>query len=465
VAHSSRATLVGRTLQDKYRIDRVVGEGGFGVVYAGRHLTLDIAVAVKALLFQRDQSREQRAMLLSRFSDEAQILARLRHPNIVSVLDFGIVEDDALGAIPWLVLEWCEGETLDAELRRRRTASPRPTPRSIDEAWSLMRPIIDAIAYGHALGVAHRDLKPSNVMLVPCRTGVSPRVVDFGIAKRLEDNTDSGSGETLTNSGAAMFTPGYAAPEQVAMVRTGPWTDVHALGLIFTEMLTDQKPYPRQTGLVAAVDPQRPTPAQFGRDVGALEAVLAKAVALRPGERHPDAEAFLDELDGLLGTRRAQVLRPAALGDAHGTPLPEAPSAPDEMSRTGPGTLQASTSETSPRRPRSGRQWLVIGALAAAAIAGAIAVIALGSRPPADTKSALGAEPVVNEQARTTSIMPTPPAAATSAVAQPSASTTTNAAESAPARPPARPKAAKPTRPPATASPPPATARPRPALY
>jgi eukaryotic-like serine/threonine-protein kinase len=460
VSHSSRATLVGRTLQDKYRIDRVVGEGGFGVVYAGRHLTLDVPVAVKALLFHRDQSREQRAMLLSRFSAEAQILARLRHPNIVSVLDFGVVDDAAANAIPWLVLEWCEGETLDAELRRRRNGSPRPSPRPVDEVWSIMRPIIDAIAYGHALGVAHRDLKPSNVMLVPCRTGVSPRVVDFGIAKRLEDNTDSGSGETLTNSGAAMFTPGYAAPEQVAMVRTGPWTDVHALGLIFTELLTDQKPYPRQTGMVAAVDPERPTPARFGRDVGALEAVLARAVALRPNERYPDAEALLDALDAVLGTSRAQVARPA-LGNRGPLAEPAPALASEEAFRTGAGTLQASTSETSRRRPRSGRHWLAYAGVAITAIAVAVAVFAFGTRKPNGISRELGTEPVVIEP---TAAPPLDPAASENAAPEPTPSAAASADKPTPARPAIRPRVTKPARPPTTTSPP-ATGRPPPALY
>ena len=469
MAHSLRTALIGQTLQDKYRIDRVVGEGGFAVVYAGQHLTLDVPVAVKALMFHRDQSPEHRALLLSRFSAEAQILARLRHPNIVSVLDFGILNDDALGAVPWLVLEWCDGETLDAELRRRRRALPRLPQRSVEEAWALMRPIVDAVAYGHSLGVAHRDLKPANVMLVPDRTGISPRVLDFGIAKRVEDTT-SGSGETLTNSGAAMFTPGYAAPEQVAMVRTGPWTDVHALGLMFTEILTDERPYPTANGAVAAVDPERPTPSRFGRDVGPLEPLLAKAVALRPGERYADAEQFLDALDSAFGTHRLQVPRPSAPSDDHRAPSAASLAIPDETFRTGAKTLQASTTEAPEIRARSGRLWLVLVAVGTTVVAfAAVVVLALLSRRAASAERDVGAGQPGVDATVSSAAQPTSPPATASAAAEPSASgpsVTSGQTPPAPTRPTTRPPSSKPVvRPGTTASSPVSTGRPPPALY
>lgn len=288
--------LVGERLDGKYEIGAVVAEGGFGVVYRADHRTLRKPVAVKVLKVPADLAGPTRKQFLQKFEQEAQTIARLDHPAIVRVLDFGASPMPEGEAAPWMVLEWIEGITLEADLDARRGGAGR-TPV---ECLELMRPVMEALAYAHGEGIAHRDLKPGNLMLTTVRrTERLLRVLDFGIAKVMTPEESGGSGATATQTKLQAFSPQYAAPEQISATRTGPWTDVHALGLIITELLTGVAPYGAAdtAELYAAVlSPQRPTPARVGIDVGCWEAVLARAVAFRPADRFPDAGALFDAL-------------------------------------------------------------------------------------------------------------------------------------------------------------------------
>jgi serine/threonine protein kinase len=140
-------------------------------------------------------------------------------------------------------------------------------------------------------------------MLVRARRGEPGlRVLDFGIAKVMETGEEAGSGQTATRTELSSYSLGYAAPEQVSQARTGPWTDVHALALIAVELLTGRRAY-RSTDPVAiyadVLDRERPTPGRVGVDVGPWETVLARALALRPMERYPDADDLLAALEVL----------------------------------------------------------------------------------------------------------------------------------------------------------------------
>jgi serine/threonine-protein kinase len=293
--------LAGTILERKYRIDSPVAEGGFGVVYAGHHLSLDVPVAVKILKPDREVADEDWTDRVTSFLEEARMLARLRHPNIVAALDSGVVHVDALGLdVPWVVLEWLEGETLRDALAKRREQGGRPPA----ECMRLLRPVLEAIAAAHDAGVIHRDIKPSNVMLVPDgHGGVTPRVLDFGVAKVMRPHESQGeppSGDTATGSAAGGFTVASAAPEQLSGTRTGPWTDVFALGLLLVEVLVDGAPLgsgDANEHYRSVFGAERPTPARRGVDVGPWEVVLARALAVRPGERQPNAGALLRELD------------------------------------------------------------------------------------------------------------------------------------------------------------------------
>lgn len=291
--------LSGTLLDRRYRVDRAVAEGGFGVVYAGYHLALHVPIAVKVLKPPADVDADEWIDRLAQFVEEARTLARLRHPSVVQILDSGTSHLPGFDVdIPWMVLEWLDGETLRANLSARRGRGGR-TPR---ECLDLLRPVIEAVAAAHEAGIVHRDLKPSNIMLATTPNGVVPRVVDFGIAKIMggEDEPAKTTGDTHTASTVTAFSLACAAPEQLSHTRTGPWTDVYALGLIVTEVLTDAAPIPLDDAhehYRGVFDPVRPTPQKLGVDVGAWEAVLVRAVAVRPSERHASAAELLADLE------------------------------------------------------------------------------------------------------------------------------------------------------------------------
>jgi eukaryotic-like serine/threonine-protein kinase len=305
--------LVGTILERKYRVDRVVAEGGFGIVYEAHHLALGVPVAIKILRPALRAEQDAFVEIMSQFREEANVLSRLRGASVVAVMDAGVSSlGGELGGLPWMALEWLEGETLKAHLARRRGQGGR-TPEACLE---LLRPVLEAIAEAHARKIVHRDIKPSNIMLVPAEGGASLRVLDFGIAKIMAPGGDEASnGETATDAQRRAFTPASAAPEQLSGSRTGPWTDVYALGLLLTELLTDRPPvaaYDANERYRAAFARERPTPARAGVDVGPWEAVLTRALAVRPSDRQRDARALLDELEAALadttGTAPASVV-------------------------------------------------------------------------------------------------------------------------------------------------------------
>lgn len=289
-------SLEGTILDGKYRIDRVVAEGGFGFVYAAHHLTLDVPLALKVLKPNRSQSDELRADVVAGFIAEARTTARLSHPNIARAFDTGVMPSAKYPeGLPWIALEWLDGRTLENELAERRGQGGR----SPKEALTLLGPVMDAMDHAHRLGVAHRDLKPSNVMLIEERGRLLPKVLDFGIAKLTEAPMTPSSGQTATKSALITFSPGYAAPEQVSMTRTGPWTDVHALALLVVELLSDQQVYgwsDTKPILAEILASERPSPARRGLDVGPWEGILQRALSLSPAERQPRAGALLEEL-------------------------------------------------------------------------------------------------------------------------------------------------------------------------
>jgi hypothetical protein len=215
---------------------------------------------------------------------------RMRHDNVVRTLDQGaFVPAGGSLPVPYVVLEWCGDQSLEHLLLGQ---AGRGLP--VWTAWPLIEAIGAGLAHAHELGVAHRDLKPSNVMLARGPRGeLVPRIIDFGIAKLLEAPV-LGDGSLAPTVSPTKYTPAYAAPEQVAKIQTGPWTDVHAMGLVFVELVTGKLPY--GSAGFGPLDPRRPTPASHGVDVGPFEAVIARALALDPRHRQRDARELLAEL-------------------------------------------------------------------------------------------------------------------------------------------------------------------------
>lgn len=289
--------LTGSTLAGRYHIECQIGEGGFAIVYRAYQAVLDRFVALKVLKTPPGLDAAAQADFRERFASEARTIARLKHPYVVSVYDFGVDRMASGKLAPWMALEWLDGETLASDLDRRRGAGGRSTA----EAVTLLWPVIDALAYAHRQGIVHRDVKPANMMLVPAEHGRVLRILDFGIAKIVRQEQADTTKRTGTSRTFA-FSPDYAAPEQVTFSRTGPWTDVHALGLVLTEMLTDEAPFSTEGDghlFEQVMAPKRPTPRRKAKRVGPLEKVIEKAVALSPRQRWQNAGELLRAIDSL----------------------------------------------------------------------------------------------------------------------------------------------------------------------
>ncbi len=290
--------LAGARLDSRYDIVDVVAQGGFGVVYRALHRELRKPVAIKVLKTPSDLTQRQQKDFLLRFTEEARTVAQLDHAHVVRVLDFGTSIMPSGAKAPWMALEWLEGVTLEADFNQRiETGSSGRTPA---ETIALMYPVIEAVGIAHEEGIVHRDIKPGNLMIVTGRRGNARlKLLDFGIAKVMgtEERRAADRAQTLTQVQA--FSPDYAAPEQVSGMRTGPWTDVHALALLMSEMLTAQIPYEGGDAMemcANVLSPQRPTPGDRGVDVGPWEPVFARALALRPSDRYENAADFLAAL-------------------------------------------------------------------------------------------------------------------------------------------------------------------------
>jgi WD40 repeat protein/tetratricopeptide (TPR) repeat protein len=271
-----------------------LGRGGMGVVYRARHLALKRVVALKMILAGSGAAAEE----LARFRAEAEAVARLQHPNIVQ-----IYEVSEYNGRPYCALEFVDGGSLADKLAH--------TPQAARYAAAVVQALARAVHHAHECGIVHRDLKPANVLLT--RQG-TPKVTDFGLVKRLDD--DSGR----TRSGAIMGTPSYMAPEQAAgrTREIGPLVDVYALGAILYEMLTGRPPFQgssvydtlEQVRTQEPVAPRQLNPAA-PRD---LETICLKCLQKEPAKRYAGADAMADDLRRFLGGEPIQA-RPVGAGE------------------------------------------------------------------------------------------------------------------------------------------------------
>jgi len=278
--------LVGRILDEKYRLDALLGEGGMGTVYRATHLLIERPVAVKVLnsrLVTDEVSKE-------RFRREARAAGRLQHTNAVTVTDFGETREGFV----YIVMELLEGKPLREILAREAPLDPA-------RAVSLMLQVAAAVEAAHEAGIIHRDLKPGNIFLV--QRPDAPyivKVLDFGIAKVAAEEGDAGLHETLTGTGVMIGTPRYMSPEQCDGAQLTPASDVYSLGVILYEMLTGQTPFTGATPLSLALkhssEAPRPPREIVAAIPPALEAVVLHAMEKSPGERPRDAGEFRREL-------------------------------------------------------------------------------------------------------------------------------------------------------------------------
>jgi formylglycine-generating enzyme required for sulfatase activity len=300
--------LVGTTVSEKYEIERVVGEGGFAVVYRARHTVWNRPVAIKVFRALGDLPPNRRMGLVDSFIQEGRLLAELseRSAAICQARDVGMLKTGDGRELPYMVLEWLEGRSLEQVIESEKAA--RFPPRTPEQALRILEPAAEALALAHRKGIAHRDVKPANIFILGDPRGeFTVKLLDFGIAKVVQDAQRLGGSFAQTQGGVSSFTPAYGAPEQFSRAQgsTGPWTDVFSLALIFTELLTNEPPLRgddlTQLAFASMDSRRRPTPRAFGLAVpDALEAVMLRALAVGTEERFHSTSEFWDALRNAL---------------------------------------------------------------------------------------------------------------------------------------------------------------------
>jgi hypothetical protein len=282
LAGTTGVTLPGMPATDtqgRYEVESEIGRGGMGIVYRAHDRVLERVVALKELPPELGQD----SSLATRFRQEARLLARLTHPNIVQVYD---LVEDARGM--WIAMELVEGGSL-AELLGERGALEH------DELIRLAVPMAQAMAFAHARGVIHRDFKPDNVMIT---TDGVPKVMDFGIAKLARQAPE------LTQEGSVLGSPAYMSPEQAAGRKADARSDIYSFGATLYEMATGNTPFEGDTGSVLAqhiTQPPAPPSTHVPGLNEQLDALVIEMLAKDPAERTSDMDSAAARLESMLG--------------------------------------------------------------------------------------------------------------------------------------------------------------------
>lgn len=398
--------LEGRVVAGHLKVHRVVGAGGFGTVYRATHLKLQCPVAVKCLHLSGELGEEDRVRVARSFLEEGRIMYELGRADaaIVRTLEMDVLTTSGGVQVPYLVLEWIEGQPLDELLEEERRRG-RPTP--IERVLDQLEPIAHALGTAHDAKIAHRDVKPSNIMLTQIFGRETAKLLDFGIAKIVQEGCSSANATVRgVNEMSFGFTPRYAAPEQwiARFGGTGPWTDVFSFALVIIECLTTRPALVGEDAahwMAACLDPaERPTPRARGVDLGdEVEEVFAKALAVDPRSRYQHARELWSALRAALpGARcapeggriavpdRTEVQPAAAFakgGGGTGTVVGGPPLLPGV---TSPAPEARNASTVRPKAPRAKGLTLVSGVALAATISFVVVtLVALArSRDPGD---------------------------------------------------------------------------------
>jgi formylglycine-generating enzyme required for sulfatase activity len=381
--------IVGTLVAEKYRIEKLVGEGGFALVYRAVHTIWNKPVAIKFFNGLSSAPLDQRAHFQQAFIQEGALLTELSSHTaaIVQARDVGTYTSPDGQWMPYMVLEWLEGFALDELLEREKRAGLGPW--TLAEVLGLLGQVAAALDVAHGKGIAHRDIKPPNLFVLGSderNPAAAVKVLDFGVAKLMSDNTELKAALAKTGMGVTSFTPQYGAPEQFSRSygATGPWTDVFALALVAVEMLAGKPPLEGddlvQLGFAAGNPARRPTPRTLGLAVpDAVESVFARALAVRPEERYARAGEFWAAFERALGTTSsaARTLRSSVRPQTAPTEL--APVVP--AARTAPSITDGGASTSAPR-PIETKSKLTLAVAGAAALGlAAAAALALRSKP------------------------------------------------------------------------------------
>ena len=367
--------MVGKKINN-YELRELVGDGAMGVVYLAEHPILRRRVAVKLLKRQYLESPS----LVTRFVNEARAAAAIHHPNVIEVIDVGLVEEE----IPYIMMEYLDGEPLSRRLARERLG----VGKAVDIAIQAAR----AVAASHAIEIIHRDLKPENLFLVPdpmSPGGERVKVLDFGIAKLRPDW--AGSDGPKTRTGVIFGTPAYMSPEQCRGLNdeVDVSTDIYALGCILFEMLCGRAPYISPGWgdvLMMHMSDEIPVAsAENSRVPPAIDQVIRTALAKKKADRYPSMRemnrALAQSRNAVQDTPAPQVRTdpqiPAVVLGADGEASFGAPD-------TGAARAAKDTFDSQPgltTRPRR-RMLVIAGAVVVGGVAGFIAIRHSGSTTP-----------------------------------------------------------------------------------
>ncbi len=388
----------GEVLAGKYRVERVLGEGGMGIVVAARHLQLDDRVAIKFLRPEAARHSE----VVARFQREGRAAVRIKSEHVARVTDVGTLENGA----PYMVMEYLDGSDLSALVRERG-------PLPVEVAVEYLLQACEALAEAHALGIIHRDLKPANLFLV-ARADGSPcvKVLDFGISK-VTGPTGSVPEASVTKTAAILGSPLYMSPEQLTSSRdVDARTDLWALGVILYELITARQPFEGEAypQLVAAIMSVPAVPIEQHRPdlPAALAAAIARCLEKDKARRWPNvAELALALLP--FGPKRSRTSADRISKVIHGAglsasalalppstdPMPAnavpASTSPDTVAKTSASWGHTGAGEA---RTRRGPTLVVAGVVLAAVVAiGVGAMLMRGGARTADGAPAGGTAP------------------------------------------------------------------------
>jgi eukaryotic-like serine/threonine-protein kinase len=362
VGRSLEAVKPGRMIAGKYRVEKELGRGGFGVVVMARHLAIDQVVAIKVLTPAEEGGWQEDA---ARFKREAQATAALRSEHVVRILDVDSLEDGS----PYTVMEYLEGETLHHTIHSRG-------PLAAEEAVDHVIQVLAALGEAHGAGIVHRDLKPANVFVTRGAGGTMvAKVLDFGVSKIGAHSglgTVSAASQPITKTGALIGTVAYMAPEQmVDAKRVDARADLFSVGIILYELLTKQTPFgpPTNPTIVTTMLTKPPMPLSALRPdlPPKLERVVMRCLEKLPERRPPTAAAAAAALAPFASIRAR-----AALESLRRAPRPTGAAAPPE--KGGPKPLAGGG------RSRTTLAIGIIGAVVTVGLLGLAVGIFLASR-------------------------------------------------------------------------------------
>ena len=360
----------GDLIDDKYRIVRLIGEGGMGAVYEGENIRIHRRVAIKVL----HASVAGMADVVARFEREAQAAGRIGSEHIVEVLDLGSLASGDR----YMVMEFMDGDSLSQRIRQRGRMHP-------SELYPIARQLLDALTAAHNAGIVHRDLKPDNVFLLRSRRSQADfvKLLDFGISKF----GGTSSGLSMTRTGAVMGTPYYMAPEQAKGSReVDHRVDLYAIGVILYEALAGQVPFLADTFnelLFKIVLEQPPPLAELAPDLDpGFAQIVAKAMAREPAERFQTAHELQQALDDWAARMGFSAHSTGAYpaSSVAGAPPARTPIETKPLAAT-PGIWSSTSAggEPAPDKPKPSRAGLIASIAAIAVVAGGSGVFMLVS--------------------------------------------------------------------------------------